>query len=135
MGMMMGPNGRALPVATGAALGGGGDGGRPEQLTRDSGYTALAAEPTTTPEPKEADEHPDSLMVPASEPPKPAPQAAPAAVASAPAEAYQGTGEEDIDALHARLDRLEAVVKNRVTLITVLARIDSLEAWLKARIG
>lgn len=132
MSMMMGPNGKALPVATGASLGGGGS-APAERLTRDAGYTPMAAEGgTPAPHPKEEAAQPVPQPDPPVPPPALEPVAAPPHVAPAPAVAYQ---QEDIDAIHERLDRFEGVIKNKVTLLTVLARIDALEAWLKARIG
>lgn len=119
-----------LPIAIGFGLepGSSSSGGRAEAVTVDPGTAARVAE-SSKPEPKETP--PQYVPVPDA---APVPEQ-PAAVAPAAPVEYERAGEEDIDALHARFDAMEASIKKRLAVATLHARFDALEAWLKARFG
>lgn len=124
---MSGPT-KHLPIAIGFGLepGGSSSNARPESITVDQGTPARRSD--SKPEPKEPVQEALPEQVPVPEPePVPVAQDAP--------RAYEGTGEDDIDALHARFDAMESHIKKRLAVATLHARFDALEAWLKARFG
>lgn len=126
MGVMMGPNGRALPIATGAAAGVDSGGNRGESITSDTGNRPAAPREAPAATPRESIQEPKDDVEEAA-------SAAPAATSpTAPAAEYVATDDE-IDALHARFDKMEAELKRRLAVATLHARFDSLEAWLAER--
>jgi hypothetical protein len=134
MAVMMGPDGRALPVVTGAAAMAMSGGDRGESITSDTGNRPAAprepkgAAPTPTApprasltEPKDEEEHVAAAPPPAQQPTVQVDT--PAGYAS----------DEEIDALHVRFDQMELELKRRLAVATLHARFDALTAWLAER--
>lgn len=124
MAVMQGPDGKMLPIATGAAAGAdSGGGGRPEMITSDTGpRPAAPKEAASLPEPK------DEVEIAAS-----APVAAPAPEVQVIGNPDTNISDEEIDRLHTRFDQMETLIKRKLAIATLMARFDALEAWLAAR--
>lgn len=120
----------SLPVALGASTDVSGGGDRPESITSDQGNRPAVPRETVAPrQPAAASTVADVLADEA---------AAPAPVASPAPAGGQDAGivtDEEIDALHARFDRMETLLKRRLAIGTLDARFDHLEKWLAARLG
>jgi hypothetical protein len=124
MAVMMGPNGKALPIATGAAAGMDGGGNRGESITSDTGNRPAA--------PREAAKPRESIAEPKDEVEEALSTPAPAPAPTQPA-AEQFATDDEIDALHARFDQMEVELKRRLAVATLHARFDALSAWLAER--
>lgn len=123
---------KQLPICTGASLGDDSGGGRAEKITTEKPGEVRSAAPkeqTLTPAQRAA-------FAPAPVVPSQVPAAAPSQVVDASAAALdqlQEVSDEEIVQLHARFDRLEALLKRRLAIATLSARFDNLEKWLNDR--
>lgn len=121
-------NGLNLPIVTGAALGGSG-GDRPESITSDTGNRPAApnerpmpAAPAT-PSPVVAAVLADDFILPMPPDRPPGDTLTDAEIVT----------DEEIEALHKRFDRMEALLKRRLAVSTLDKRFDNLEKWLAER--
>lgn len=119
--MMMGPNGKPLPISIGASASSDVGGNSAEGITTDTGIRS--AVPKSKPEPA------DPVVEP---PPAAQPEVAPP-VETPPAAAPAPVGDDEIDQLHQRFDVIESMIKRRLAIATLHGRFDALEEWLNNR--
>lgn len=119
---MIGPNGKDLPVALGASASGDRGGDRSEMITSDTGNRPATS---SIPEPKDAVEE---LASAATATPAPAP-----AAVEVQGNPDTDVSDDEIDALHARFDAMEALLKRKLAFVTLHARFDQLTTWLNQR--
>jgi hypothetical protein len=121
---------RLLPKAIGASTDATRGGDRPEKITTDTGDPVRSVAPRVTPPASPAPVSTVAEIVADSETPGTLVVQAPVPVDVAAAHAAT---DDDIDALHARFDAMEALLKRRLAVGTLNARFDNLEKWLNDR--